>query len=207
MIREYQRKGKIKGGPWNKGSGIIGELIFDFILNQCEIPHIRTEPLLSKNHPVNEGKKYDSKIGKTTIDIKTLPPRLSGQPSNLNVNYDELGEEGKDACDIYILIELAGNLTNEEIKEALELDKTLRNKIPIEEFKEKRARLEALFDKIKKARFLGWTTKDKLIKRENVKQGHYGSYYSLRQEMLNADFELLDDLLGINMFKALLRMQ
>lgn len=205
MIREYNRKGKIKGGPWKKGSGIIGEMLFEAMLNQSEVAHIRSMPLLERDHPVNVRKNYDFKIGDRTIDIKTTPPKRSWEESLLNVNCGEVEKYGP--CDFYILIELNGDLTDKEIGEALLLDEELTKgpKLSREEFNRKRIKLEKIIDKISSAIFTGWATKEDLINPENIKPGPYGAYYSLTASKISIDFNNLDIRLNVNLFRDLFK--
>jgi len=202
MEREYKHKGKIKGGPWRKGCGIIGEIIFDFKLNQENVPHVRTIPQLDKEHPVNAGKGYDFKIGEHTIDVKSVPPRLSyAKLPTLNVNVKEIKEKG--LCHFYILILLGGNnLTNDEIKKAMKIDNELSEEAMVNErFNEKMARLRDILYKIDSAVYIGWATGKDVIEKGKKMKGDYGEYYQLELHKCSMNMEELNRKLGVKLFK------
>lgn len=199
MSRELNSKHKIKGGPWNKGIGILGELICEAILNQVEVPHIRSDPLLGKAHPANADKNYDFKIGDSTIDIKTLPP-LSRR--ELRLNQREVNYYG--VCDYYILLGCSGSLTGEEVEKAHMLDEELTKKAPPEQYGRNFADLAEIMNKISKVDFIGWTTQKNLVKEENLQPSKYGygDYYAMKESDLSKDFYKLDKELEVILFSS-----
>ncbi len=103
LDRELRQKGYITADHLNKACGILSEEIFAAELNELNVPHLRTMPLLDKEHPTNKGKPYDFKIKGYTIDIKSISPLPSqsiGHHKNLNVNKAEVDNIG--LCDFYI---------------------------------------------------------------------------------------------------------
>lgn len=102
LRREYEQKGHVTADQLGKACGILSEEIFDAELNELNVPHLRTVPLLNKEHPTNLGKPYDCKIQDSTIDIKSISPLPppSGHHQNLNLNKNEIENNG--LCDYYI---------------------------------------------------------------------------------------------------------
>jgi hypothetical protein len=98
-------KGYITADILNKACGILSEEILSAELNEFEIPHARTVPLLSKDHPVNARKPYDIMLDSVSIDVKAnapIPWKAGFECSqSLNLNLKELEHNG--ACDLYIL--------------------------------------------------------------------------------------------------------
>ncbi|NLB77153.1 MAG: hypothetical protein GX799_11945 [Crenarchaeota archaeon] len=103
LQREAKQKGYVTADHLNKACGILTEEIFAAELNELNVPHLRTVPLLDKTHPTNARKPYDFKIGGYTIDLKSISPLPSpsiGHHKNLNVNHAEIENIG--LCDYYI---------------------------------------------------------------------------------------------------------
>jgi hypothetical protein len=105
LERELIEKRRVTANLLNKACGILAEEILSAELMELNIPHVRTVPLLSKNHPVNAGKPYDILLNGVKIDIKAISPLPApkfGHHSNLNVNGPELGKNFENKCDIYV---------------------------------------------------------------------------------------------------------
>lgn len=149
LDRELKEKGYISADHLNKACGILSEEIMHLILCQASVPHVRTVPLLSKNHPVNAGKPYDIKIDNVTCDIKAIAPLPppSGHHCNLNVNKAEIDNRGK--CDIYINSKCYPELPAEDKKVSKEW--TLN-----------------ILKKVRQVKFLGYAEAKELIKKENL---------------------------------------
>jgi len=162
LERELKDKGHVTGDLLNKACGIMAEEIFSAELNELNVPHIRTIPLLAKNHPVNHGKPFDVKIVSSTIDIKSIspyPPR-SGHHSNLNVNKAEIENVGK--CDFYIATKCYPELLAEA--------QPIKNKEWV----------ITILNKIERIEFLGYATTEELIKENNLRLYQPSPFYSLK---------------------------
>jgi hypothetical protein len=175
MNRELQHKGKVKGGPLNKGCGILVEEIFSAMLIEMDVPHIRTLPILDKSHNVNKGKAFDFKVGNLTIDIKAIPPCATH--GNINVNACEV-DKGE-WCNLYIAYKCEGNFTERELGEMRTLDDDLTHlytsgKRAEAEFKEKIVKLRSYMEKINKVNLVGWCNKGDFAYQP---KGKYGPYY------------------------------
>lgn len=176
LDRELKNKGRVTADHLNKACGILSEEIFHCILCDCNYPHIRTIPLLNKDHPVNYGKQFDIKIGESTFDVKSISPLPppSGHHSNLNVNKLEIDKYG--ACDIYISSKCYPELPDEPR--------------PKKEYRKvsKEWAVEIL-KKVKQIYFLGWAWADELIKPVNLVQTE-NPFYSLRPPLPHSMDEL-----------------
>lgn len=191
MQRELHHKGKIKGGLLNKTSGILAELTFRAMLDELKIPHSATEAIFDKKHDVNFGKIFDFRLADgTTIDIKALPP---GSLEKLNLNQWEAQNIG--VCDYYVLYKCVGMYANDEYSDMRTLDEKsaiLGEKLwgqkaseeehekRLSEFKQVRANLEKYIKRIIKIDFVAFIESAALVKSENLKEGPYGPYYSLK---------------------------
>jgi len=151
MDREMRSKGRITADYLNKACGILAEEILVAELNELNVQHTRTVPLLAKDHPVNSGKPFDVKIGACTIDVKSIsplaPPKYHHH-KNLNVNKSEV--TGLGACDLYL-----------SSKCYPELDMAPKKVV------EKEEALEIL-GKVENVEFLGYALKDEVIDVEHL---------------------------------------
>lgn len=189
MQGEFSDKQKVKGGLMNKACGILAELIFRAMLDELNIPHIATEPLLSKKHPVNIGKMFDIKFADSRmVDAKALPPYQYRE--NLNVNQWEVQESG--VCDFYVLFKCLGGYTSAECVDMRALDERsarLMEKLlsepnseeHINEFNRVKIELHHYIERIAKIDFIAYVAGFTLVKQENLKPGKYGygDYYGL----------------------------
>lgn len=150
-----------------KACGILSEEILSADLNELEIPHVRTLPLFTKDHPVNKGKPYDIKIGNVTIDVKANPPipcfEKCKPSEGINLTAKEVEENGP--CDLYVATKDYPELPFVERPDKYD------EKVGME-FAEK------ILKQITSVKFLGWATKAELIQKENLKQG-YSPHYQL----------------------------
>lgn len=155
LDRELKEKGYITADHLNKACGILSEEIMHSMLCELSVPHVRTVPLLSKEHPVNAGKPYDIKIEDSTIDIKAIAPLPppSGHHCNLNAKKGEIDKYGK--CDFYICSKCYPELPAEE------RPKPENRKVS------KKWALEIL-RKVERVQFLGYATASELIKEKNL---------------------------------------
>ena len=158
LDRELKDKGRVTADLLNKACGILAEEIFAAALNQLNVPHIRTLPLLAKKHSVNYDKPFDVKIGSSTIDVKSIAPLPppSGHHSNLNVNKSELEHYGK--CDLYIASKCYPELPAEQRPKQISKEWA-----------------KAILNKIDRIDFIGYAEADELIKEANL-QRSYGFY-------------------------------
>ncbi|MGD6933312.1 MAG: hypothetical protein ACQCN5_03810 [Candidatus Bathyarchaeia archaeon] len=165
LQREREQKGRITADHLDKACGILSEEIFAAELNELNVPHLRTVPLLNKEHPTNLGKPYDFKIGRYTVDLKSISPLPppSGHHWNLNVNKAELGENQEKICDYYIATKCLPELPAE--KRPLKNDEDLSMKFAY-----------ATLKKVEKVQFLGWATGDELCSDNNLVSGY--NFYS-----------------------------
>ena len=166
LNREFERKGFTTGNLLNKACGILAEEVFNAELTQFDISHLRTLPLLDKEHSVNIGKNYDFKIEDYTIDVKAIPP--FSHHKNLNVNQSEIDKCG--ACDLYIATKCYPELPEQDVKNK-ELAK-------------------AILKQINRIEFIGYAKADELIKPENLKSNVKRPYYSLSMLRSMDDFAL-----------------
>ena len=164
LNREYNRKGFTTGNLLNKACGILAEEVFNAELTEFNIPHLRTLPLLDKEHPANIGKNYDFKIEGCTIDVKAIPP--FSHHKNLNVNQAEINKCG--ACDLYIAAKCYPELLEQHIKN--------------------KESAKAILIIINSIEFLGYAEADELIKSEHLKSDVKRPYYSLSKLRSMDDF-------------------
>jgi hypothetical protein len=191
MQREFNYKGQVKGGLLNKASGIIAELILRSMLDELNIPHVATEPLLDKKHPVNVGKMFDIKLTNgSTIDVKALP--ADQHYENLNLNQLEAQRIG--VCDFYILFKCSDDYSNDEAEDMRKLDRESARfaerlwKEPkssdayekdLKEFIIVKEKLHSYIARIKNIAFISWVRGDDLVQPKNLKRGEFGDYYQL----------------------------
>lgn len=190
MIREYNYKKKVKGGLIFKGCGILAEVTFRSMLDELNVHHICTEPLLDKKHPVNIGKIFDFELSDgTSIDVKALPPTKNGE--NLNLNQWEAQNIG--ICDFYILFKCSGEFSDAEKKDMIKLDEQSaqlaerllqQHKIINKEsqFSIVEEKLLAYFKRIAIVKFIAYISGEDLVRKENLrpeKVEGWGDYYGL----------------------------
>jgi hypothetical protein len=189
MQRELGYKRTIKGGLLNKACGVLAELTFRSMLDELNVPHTATEQILDKRHPVNVGRIYDFRLANgTTIDIKALP--ISSLNYNLNVNKDEAERIG--VCDYYVLYKCKGMFVDHEYDDMRALDKrsvelgisyfgeqAVDESIKLE-FNQVKAKLEKYLYRMMLMDFVAYTEGGNLVKPENLKNGDFGPYYSLK---------------------------
>ena len=179
LQREKQRK-HVTADILNKACGILSEEIFSADLNELNIPHLRTVPLLSKEHPVNKGKPYDIKIQDVTIDVKANSPIPCkegwGHSESLNLNKAESDAHG--ACDIYVATKDMPELPFEQGPDKQDEKAGLEFAVKI-------------LKQVKRVKFLGWAYGKELIQEANLKQG-YAPYYQLFPRELHSmqEFEV-----------------
>ncbi len=165
-LQREQRKGYVTADLFNKACGILAEEIFSAGLMELEISHVRTLPLLSKNHPVNAGRFYDVKINGITIDVKSISPIAppSGHHKNLNVNKAELGKNFEKKSDIYIGSKCYPELESQERPETQDENWVM-----------------GIMDKIERIDFLGFANADEVINKANYVTGC--GFYSLKSSI------------------------
>ncbi len=189
MQREYIHKKRIKGGLLNKSCGILTELIFRAMLDELKVPHVATEPIFDKKHNVNIEKIYDFRLSDgRTIDVKTLPPGSHNKALNLNQN--EAKNNG--VCDYYAVFECKGMYSEHEFADMQALDKKseelgeklwgneVEHKNVLEDFRQVKTKMEEYLRRIKIIRFVAYAEGTALVKSQNLKDGLYGPYYSLK---------------------------
>jgi hypothetical protein len=188
MHREFDSKKRVKGGLINKACGILAENLFRSILDELNVPHVATEPMLSKGHPVNVHRIYDFMLADgTTIDIKSLPPQQYSE--KINLNQQEAEEIG--VCDWYGLYACTGDFKQEEIeimlnlcdKQSAELAEILwSGKADVaSELDAVITDAQEYIDRIKSVSCVGWVKGKYLVKPENLitRKAIYGPYFSL----------------------------